>query len=184
MLFSHLDADHWRDYASMNQWVLRTAFPSIGMEFKTDWEDRAEMGRPFVFDRVIVSDRAAAMNGKSWQRTHRTASEPFALPGSAHWWSTIRNNVVSFAGLNPSAGHHGTPVITYISRQTWGRRMLIPAHHDRLVRELYHLRDTYGYEVHVVSMDKLSRMEQLQLAGRTTVRQAIRSFLFELMKRR
>jgi hypothetical protein len=51
----------------------------------------------------------------------------------------------------------------------WGRRMLIPEDHDKLVQELYVLRDTYGYEVNVVSMDKLSRMEQLHLAGRTTV---------------
>ena len=41
--------------------------------------------------------------------------------------------------------------------------------HERLVQELYKLRDTYGYEVNVVSMDKLTRAEQLQLAGRTTV---------------
>ena len=47
--------------------------------------------------------------------------------------------------------------------------MLIPEDHDKLVQELYVLRDTYGYEVNVVSMDKLSRIEQLHLAGRTTV---------------
>jgi hypothetical protein len=169
MLFTHIDAHHWRDYADMNQLVLRTAFPSISMEFKTDWDERADMARPFVFDRVVVADRAAAMNGKSWQRTQRTASEPFALTGSAHWWSTIRNNVVRFAGSEPSRGSMGVPVITYISRQEWGRRMLIQADHDRLVRELYNLRDTYGYEVNVVNMDKLSRMEQLQLAAKTTV---------------
>ena len=47
--------------------------------------------------------------------------------------------------------------------------MLIPEDHDQLVQELYVLRDTYGYDVNVVSMDKLSRIEQLHLAGRTTV---------------
>ncbi|KAJ8516777.1 hypothetical protein ONZ45_g5928 [Pleurotus djamor] len=62
-----------------------------------------------------------------------------------------------------------TPVITYISRQTWGRRMLIPADHDKLVKELYKLRDQYGYEVNVVSMEKLSRSEQITLAARTTI---------------
>ena len=93
---------------------------------------KVEIGRPLVFDRVIIADIAAAINGKSWQRTQRTASEPFALPGSAHWWSTIRNSVI---GL------------------------------------------TYGYEVNVVSMDKLSRIEQLHLSGRTTVWMAL-SLLF------
>lgn len=39
-----------------------------------------------------------------------------------------------------------------------------------LVRELYDLRDKYGYEVNVVSMEKLSRAEQVSLMARTTVR--------------
>jgi hypothetical protein len=169
MLFPHLDADHWRDYAKMNQLVVRTSFPSVLMEYKDDWNERIQTGRPIVFDRVIVADRAAAINGISWQRTQRTASEPFALPGSAHWWSTIRNSVIGLSGLTTPRGGNSNPVITYISRQDWGRRMLIPKDHEKLVEELYVLRDTYGYEVNVVSMDKLSRMEQLHLAGRTTV---------------
>jgi hypothetical protein len=169
MLFTHIDADHWRDYASMNQWVLRTAFPSISMEFSDDWKDRATMGVPFVFDRVLFADRAAAMYGENFLRTQRTASEAFTLPGSPNWWSTIRNNVIENTGLNASTSA-GTPVITYISRQAWGRRMLKPADHDKLVKELYKLREQYGYEVNVVNMDKLSRVEQLRLAGKTTVR--------------
>jgi len=47
--------------------------------------------------------------------------------------------------------------------------MLIQRDHEKLVEELYKLRDQYGYEVNVVSMDKLSPFEQLRLAGRTTV---------------
>ncbi|PCH45121.1 hypothetical protein WOLCODRAFT_106109 [Wolfiporia cocos MD-104 SS10] len=172
MVFPHLDANNWRDYAAMNQWVLRSAFPSISMEFMNDWKERADMGRVFVLDRVVFADRAAAMHGENFLRTQRTAANPFALPGSVNWWSTVRNNVVGFAGLVEGGGAQGAaskPVITYISRQDWGRRMLIPEHHDRLVQELYNLRDTYGYEVNVVSMDRLSRIEQFQLAGRTTI---------------
>jgi hypothetical protein len=83
----------------------------------------------------------------------------------------IRNNVVKFAGIDPDegGGTSGTPVITYISRQKWGRRMLIPEHHDKLVSELYKLRDQYGYEVNVVVAEKMSRVEQIQLAARSTV---------------
>lgn len=171
MVFNHLPEDRWRDYASMNQWVLRSSFPSIGLEFSHDWAERAKMGRLFVFDRVVLADRAAAMYGFNFQRTQRTASEPFALPGSVNWWSTIRTNVIQAAGLHANTGEGTTsnPVITYISRQGWGRRMLIQKDHEKLVRELYKLRDNYGYEVNIVSMDKLSRKEQLQLAARTTV---------------
>ena len=175
MLFPHLDANNWRDYAAMNQWVLRASFPSISMEFMNDFKERADMGRVFVFDRAVLADRAAAIHGENFLRTQRTAANAFALPGSVNWWSTIRNNVVGFAGLGESGGAESVqgvdavPVITYISRQDWGRRMLIPEHHERLVRELNNLHDTYGYEVNVVSMDRLSRIEQFQLAGRTTV---------------
>ncbi|KAI0292532.1 hypothetical protein BC826DRAFT_1018526 [Russula brevipes] len=171
LFFTHLDADHWRDYASMNQWVLRTAFPSISMEFSDDWRDRAEMGVPFVFDRVLFADRSAAMYGANFLRTQRTASEAFTLPGSPNWWSTFRNNIIESSGLNATtgAGTRGKPVITYISRQDWGRRMLIQEDHEKLVEELYKLHEQYGYEVNVVSMDKLTRVEQLRLAGRTTI---------------
>lgn len=141
-----------------------------------DWKERADTGRVYVFDRVVLADRAAAMHGENYLRTQRTAANAFALPGSVNWWSTIRNSVVGFAGLHESSGSAevqgitSKPVITYISRQGWGRRMLIPSHHDRLVAELHKLRDVHGYEVNIVEMDKLSRIEQFQLAGRTTVR--------------
>lgn len=171
MIFTHGDAAHWRDYASMNQYVLRSTFPSISMEFSADWSDRAAMQVPFVYDRVVLADRAAAFNGENFGRTQRTAAEPFTLPGSPNWWSTVRENVIDWSGVAKEVGQgtRGTPVITYVSRQGWGRRMLIQEDHEKLVSELYKLRDQYGYEVNVVSMDKLSRVEQLRLAARTTV---------------
>ncbi|EPQ54991.1 hypothetical protein GLOTRDRAFT_116124 [Gloeophyllum trabeum ATCC 11539] len=169
LLFSHLDAAHWRDYAAMNEWVLRAAFPGIALEFNTDWAERAGMGAVSVLDRVVLADRSAAMYAYNFLRTQRTASVPFALPGSAHWWSTIRGSVMQFAGFSDAMQPSDKYVITYISRQEWGRRMLKQEDHERLVQELYKLRDTYGYEVVVANMDKMSRVEQLQLAGRTTI---------------
>ncbi|KAI0070552.1 hypothetical protein K474DRAFT_1653669 [Panus rudis PR-1116 ss-1] len=177
MMFTHIDANNWRDYASMNQFVLFSVFPSITMEFWNDWNERAAMGRPFVFDRVLFADRAAAMHGTNFLKTQRTAANAFALPGSVHWWQPIRNNVVNFAGLQDEEAQialkdesaQSAPVITYVSRQEWGRRMLIQEHHEKLVSELYKLRDKYGYEVNVVSMDRLTRQEQIRLAARTTI---------------
>ncbi|KAH8110811.1 hypothetical protein DFH11DRAFT_1513893, partial [Phellopilus nigrolimitatus] len=182
MLFSHIDSTQWRDYAAMNEWILRGAFPSLGMEFTDDWADRASMQVPFVFDRVILADRAAAAEGDPFKATWRTASNAFELRGSPSWWAPIRKSVLEFSGLpaewivgpDPgSAAENQKPVITYISRQDWGRRMLRQADHEKLVEELYGLRDRYGYEVNVVSMDKLSRAEQFHLAGRTTIMMGI-----------
>jgi len=171
IFFAHADADHWRDYARMNQWILRSAFPSLTIEYSDDWQDRAAMGHPIMLDRVILSDRSAAMYGSIFSKTGRTASEPTALPGSAHWWSTMRASVIRVCGLdaNVVGDMAQKSVITYVSRQEWGRRMLIQEDHEHLVEELHKLRDQYGYEVNVVSMDKLSRAEQIALAARTTI---------------
>ncbi|KAG6865513.1 hypothetical protein C0991_001944 [Blastosporella zonata] len=171
IMFNHLDAYHWRDYASMNEWVIRSAFPSLVMEFKDDWRDRAEMGRPFVFDRVVLADRSATMLTHNFARFQRSASASFGLPGSANWFMTMRNNAIQFTGLdhNIGGGTTKTPVITYISRQEWGRRMLIQEDHEKLVEELYKLRDQYGFEVNVVAAENMSRLEQIELAARTTI---------------
>ncbi|KAH7907338.1 hypothetical protein BJ138DRAFT_992229, partial [Hygrophoropsis aurantiaca] len=187
IIFAHADADHWRDYALMNQYVLRAVFPSLTAEYSADWADRAALARPVLLDRVVFSDRAAAMNGQNFLRTGRSASEAFALGGAGggggEWWAPVRDNVVRFAGLDTRSwlpfgadvrdksllDAPQKPVITYISRQDWGRRMLIPEDHEGLVRALRALEERYGWEVHVVSMDKLSRVEQIRLAARTTV---------------
>lgn len=175
MIFPHLDSNNWRDYAKMNQWVVRAAFPSLSMEFMNDWKERAALNRTVVLDRVVLADRAAAMHGEMYLRTQRTAANAFALPGSVNWWTTIRNNVVGFSLQGDASdaaaiqGIETRPVITYISRQGWNRRMLRKEDHERLVEELYKLRDEHECEVNVVEMDKLTRMEQFQLAGRTTV---------------
>ncbi|KZV84367.1 hypothetical protein EXIGLDRAFT_753895 [Exidia glandulosa HHB12029] len=169
--FVYVSTTKWRDYAHMNEWVIRAAFPSTGLEFAEDWIDRAGMSRPFVFERVVLGDRAAAIEGKQYQATQRTASEPFALKASPHWWAPVRANVAEFAGIFPrdDAAAYKKGVITYISRQGWGRRMLKAADHDVLVAELLKLKEKYGYEVNIVSMDKLSREEQMRLAARTTI---------------
>lgn len=41
----------------------------------------------------------------------------------------------------------GNPVITYVSRQDWGRRMLIKQDHEELVKQLRALEKKYGWEV-------------------------------------
>ncbi|KAH7098300.1 hypothetical protein BKA62DRAFT_713673 [Auriculariales sp. MPI-PUGE-AT-0066] len=170
--FPHVSTKHWRDYAHMNEWIFRAAFPGAGLEFLEDWEERAAApGRVYVYDRVILGDRIAAYEGERFVATMRTAANAFALPGSPHWWATMRANVVEFAGVFPADDDaaYKKGVITYISRQGWGRRMLREADHLALVAELEKLHTEYGYEVNIVSMDKLTREKQMRLAARTTI---------------
>lgn len=165
--FVHLDASRWRDPARLNQWMLRSTFPSVTIEDSNDWDDRAQLGRAFLLDRVFLSDRAAAKEGQHSKKVGRPLAEACSLPGTPHWWAPIARNVMKFAGLSELPDME-RPVITYISRQSSGRR-LIAEDHELLVEALYALEDEYGYEVNIVSMEKLSREEQMKLAVRTTI---------------
>ncbi|KZT58679.1 hypothetical protein CALCODRAFT_432171 [Calocera cornea HHB12733] len=187
-LFPHVPADKWRDYASMNQYVLFASFPSTQLLFQQDIADMADTSKVYVLERVVYSDRSAAIRGEGWLPKQRMAALAFSHESVRNWWAPIRSNVVRFAGgdLNPFMRPHppppapgqpppvndqpeDKPVITYVSRQTWGRRMLLQDDHDRFVAALGRLSEMYGYEVNVVNMDKLTRDEQIKLAGRTTI---------------
>ncbi|KIO30046.1 hypothetical protein M407DRAFT_69757, partial [Tulasnella calospora MUT 4182] len=169
-IFTHTTHEHWRDYASMNQWIFHAAFPSASLEFQGDWEDRANMEMGWVYDRVVLADRAAVTRSKAWYETWR-----FANPGAGWWWTPIRRNVLKFAsagkksGARDEAQKQGKPVVTYVSRQGWGRRMLKQEDHEVLVSELKRLEQEEGYELNIVHMEELTREEQLVLAGKTDI---------------
>lgn len=210
LIFTHTTQEHWRDYASMNQWIFHAAFPSASLEFQGDWEDRGQMEMGWVYDRVVLADRAAVTRSHAWHETWRYASPAFELPGrsksgeeSGHdgeaykgkekdpgavwWWTPVRRNVLKFASAGKKGGalirkaldftysrrdeaqKQGKPVVTYVSRQGWGRRMLKEEDHEVLVNELKRLEREEGYELNIVHMEQLTREEQLVLAGKTDV---------------
>ncbi|WVQ82768.1 hypothetical protein IAT38_004900 [Cryptococcus sp. DSM 104549] len=216
MIFPHVGAGKWNDYAKMNSFLSRAIFPSMSYEYQNDFLDRADTARAFVFERVVFADRAAAFRGPEFAKTWRTASEAVTLQASKYWWTPVRRNLLEFVGggsngeldigdiglgvgieepeveediealeaeegavreEKEAAEKHrkekqaqtGKPVITYVSRQEWGRRMLKKESHESLVKELHELEKKYGWEVNIVSMDKLSRDEQIRLAARTTI---------------
>lgn len=152
----------------MNHIVLRSAFPSLGLEHLDDWEERASTQQPFVLDRVVLMERTAGLRGEDYARDDKIVGMANRLPGSPHWWAPIRKNVLEFAGSDNAHAANGKPVITYITRQNRGRA-LAPLSHARLVEALRDLEARYGYEVHIVVMEDFSKLEQLRLVGRTTV---------------
>ncbi|KAF8756742.1 hypothetical protein RHS01_04543 [Rhizoctonia solani] len=179
----------WRTYSSLDPLITpsgKTKLPAprrmlfthtpAPIAFQEDWADRSETGKVHIFERVVFADRAAAMRGENFRASGRSASEVFVLPGSANWWSPVRKNVLNFIGAPEEeimgVGLDGTPnkpVITYVSRQGWGRRMLREKDHLGLVKALRDLEAKYGYEVNIVKLDKMSRDEQIRLVGRTTI---------------
>lgn len=58
----------------------------------------------YVFNHIVLADRAAAMHGNNYLRAQRTAANVFTLPGSVHWWSMVRNSVVIPVELDESSG--------------------------------------------------------------------------------
>lgn len=150
-MFTHTDDQKWRDYSKMNTFLCKSVFPSMSYEFSGEFADRVDSGRAYLYDRVVFTDRAAALRGAQFAVTWRTAAEAFTLEGSPYWWSPVRRNLLEFVGGTSEAvlSPHDLerPVITYVSRQDWGRRMLIKEDHEVLVKELERLRDEHGYEV-------------------------------------
>ncbi|KAG8773578.1 hypothetical protein FRC12_002456 [Ceratobasidium sp. 428] len=113
------------------------------------------------------------------------------------WWEPLRRRVLKMAGVNEAIqdlslwwyggeedvkrlqggleGGKPTVVITYISRQTAGRRKLVQADHEVLVQALKELvarKNAEGvrpWHLEIVEAEHLSREEQVRLAARTTV---------------
>ncbi|KIJ51241.1 hypothetical protein M422DRAFT_158623 [Sphaerobolus stellatus SS14] len=170
LMLPYVTPDNFRDSASLTDWFVRAVFPAVSLEFKQQWDDRADMMRPFLLERVVLGDREAALHSEEASQTQRTSFELFnpEQGGSSYWWSTIRSNFVHFAGFNPVGQDPGN-VMTYVSRQASNRRKLREEDHEKLVKALSDLSEEYGYEFNLVNMEHLSREEQIKLAARTTI---------------
>ena len=170
LLLTNIPDTEWREYTKMNELVLHSAFPSMSLEHSQVWQDRSNTLKAWYFDRVVFADRGAS--NLHYKPEDRYPMTVFELPGSPTWFAPMRSNVLEFVGFNweTEVQSKKRPVITYISRQGGHHRKLKPEDHDRLVAALKNLEKTHGYEVIIQAMEKLSRAEQLQLVGRTTVR--------------
>ncbi|KAG8906628.1 hypothetical protein FRB99_006416 [Tulasnella sp. 403] len=172
LIFPHIGVGEWRDRARMNHVVLRTSFPSISIEHKQDWEDRAKANTAMIFDIAVLTERTAAMRGENFGAHQRVAALTDQLPGNAHWWAPIRTSMLEWAGLERR--HSGLiekaekPVITYIIRRGIGRA-LNNLDHRKLVQSLKELEETYGWEVNSLALDSLKNPEAVKLIGRTTI---------------
>ena len=166
LVLPHMNSGEWRDYAHLNEFVFRGAFPSAGIETREDWLGRSESRETWYWPRVVLSDRAAAFRSEEYQMTNRYAATAFKLPAAHNWFEPLRKSVIDFAGGDTSSSL--PPVITYVSRQTWGRRSLRDADHKVLVAALMELKRDYGYEVNVVEMENLTAAEQIRISGRST----------------
>jgi len=166
-MFPHLPFNYTFDNAGQTKWAISSAFPAVGMIYKQDWLDHASARRPYLLQQVIIADHfVASSNSPLAALAMASTSELFRMYGSAYWWLPIRNNVVQFAGINPSAKPR--PIITYINTQG-SIRQLNSQDHDQLVKSLLRLREMYGYGINIIRFENQSPERQIQLAAETTV---------------
>ncbi|KAI0254139.1 hypothetical protein BJV78DRAFT_1274308 [Lactifluus subvellereus] len=136
-IFPHATPEEWRDGPGMNIFFLRSAWPSLTVETRSDWLDRVtttrlrageHKGRVWWFDTVLLSDRSAAFRGpECGERTQRTAAE--AVKGVVEragrtgflergWWEPVRRNVLRFVGANDRTLDIGTRAYMRAERGT------------------------------------------------------------------
>jgi len=128
-------------------YVAKAAFPQLTVQYVEDWEDYQKIAIPFVFERLVVADRAAAHNSVTGGLP--VFSSAFELDHSAHWWEPVRRTMAQFHGeyeISPKA----KPVVTYIHSQSVSGLKLSNSDHELLVSELEKMGRNYGYEIHVV----------------------------------
>ncbi|KII87619.1 hypothetical protein PLICRDRAFT_176414 [Plicaturopsis crispa FD-325 SS-3] len=153
-----------RSQAGFHPLLAKTAFPTLGLLFKEDWEDFAKLGLPFRFQRLVIADRGAAARSAS-PLVPETAGPFEQLTGSDHWLQPVRRALAASLGVELD-GRQRKPVVTYVATQgeSAGPR-LRDADHRVLVDSLQKI----GVEVRVVSGDDMPWGDFMRTILRSTV---------------
>ncbi|KAG8826339.1 hypothetical protein FRC19_009122 [Serendipita sp. 401] len=162
--------------------IPRLLFPSSGVGFKEDWHDYILLGRPIVFEHLVALDSAATSRSRristNAQETlgHLSVGSPLSVFNMipAGWWSGWRNNMAKMLDIDAHSwqGESSSsvrPVVTYIFRQPNTGAVLDTDDHRQLIRNLNHLVDSHGYEVHIIDDREISFLERVKISLRTTV---------------
>jgi hypothetical protein len=158
MIMPYIASGAWDDRHKMNSFISRGLFPSMAYECEDAFAERARTQRPFILDRVVFEDRNAAFRAEGPVQFGRIASPAMRISASPYWWVPIRKSMLEFVGRPEDERPPGRfdagvnvppskPVITYISRQGWGRRKMNIEAHDALVHLLNDLGEKHGWEV-------------------------------------
>ncbi|KAF7324108.1 hypothetical protein MKEN_00633200 [Mycena kentingensis (nom. inval.)] len=159
----------WRDRAGVDAPIMRAAFPGVSIETGSYWRDLERLESTVVFERVILVNRAAAHKHPFGSVWHKMAAGAMNVTVPDDFWRPIRENVWnSLWGPAAVQATRQRPLVTYISRQGGGRR-LIHEDHDALVESLHELELQGICDVQVVRMETLSLKEQIGLMRNTTI---------------
>lgn len=179
----------WRDGPGMNSFLMKMIFPATRVETAQDWKDHLKVGRPVVFDKVVLYDRSVSSASSPSPTPHsadvllvckaghhsptcanlyyKSVSDLLVgLPLPFDWFRPLRAALFSnFAPAEPKP----RPVITYISRQKARTRALADKDHTELVLRLVALVKERDWELRIPEMEKMSLEEQVLLASRSEI---------------
>jgi len=158
-----------------------------------DLEDYEKMEVPYVFERVVVADRKAAVMSlernddggtRKVEPEFLTAFETRGEGGMGdyrkrgEWWEPIRRNMLEFLDLDQEEEEEESwekkkkPVVTYIVSQDMERGPKLKAEdHARLVSLLQKMERNLGCQVNIVNEDtrRTSWIERMEAIVRSSV---------------
>lgn len=123
---------------------------------------------PFVFERVVIIDRAAAARASTVLPIFAAPFEGLN-PVSTYWWEPIRKALANAVrAADERKGKPLPPVVTYMTAQGKGGVVLRDQDHRTLVMSLKKMGKQYGYEVNIVPSNA-KWFERMWILARTTV---------------
>ncbi|TFK32748.1 hypothetical protein BDQ12DRAFT_771399 [Crucibulum laeve] len=170
----------WRDKAGVDGPLMRAAFPGSSIEVADAWQDYKKLNVTVVFDRIMLISRDAAHKHPFGGRWFKMIAGTMNLTVPDGFWGPVQRSLVdNLLGGIPNVNDDGLvvyppeftssrPIVTYISRQGGGRRLL-EKDHERLVISLKDLEVEGICQVNVAQMELLSLKDQIALVARSTV---------------
>ncbi|KAG9055057.1 hypothetical protein FS842_003284 [Serendipita sp. 407] len=170
-IFPRVTQAQWKDGRGMNTWIMEAILGPVAIRFQDDWNIRMKQGDVLMLEHAAIGDLTAKRRDLE-DALYRKPGFPFPLRIRTGWWESIRDRVLSHTPRSPlmvpSNDQDNGYTVTYISRQSTGRR-LRQRDHSRLVDALRSLCDVHGYHLQVLNTDKMTLVEQIMAISRTTV---------------
>ncbi|KAF7350300.1 hypothetical protein MVEN_01334100 [Mycena venus] len=164
--------EEWRDKAGIDGPLMRAAFPGAAIEQAGYWNDLKKVGTTVVFERVMLVNRSAAHKHPFGGVWYKMIAGTMNVTAPHDFWAPVRDslwqNVLAPSFLPTIYDSSRLPLVTYVSRQGSGRR-LVAADHDALVAALKALEAEGVCEVQVAAMERITMKEQIELVARTRI---------------
>ncbi|KAJ7438918.1 hypothetical protein B0H11DRAFT_1752292 [Mycena galericulata] len=165
------------DLAGMHGPLMRLAFPDATIEQAGYWDDLKKIGTTVVFERVMLVNRNAAHKHPFAGVFNSMIGAAMNVSSPRNFWAPVRRTLwqnilprkrIPGMTLSPKDVDEYPPMVTYISRQGFDRR-LAAADHDGLISALRELKVQGICDFRVAVLERMTLSEQLDLVATTTI---------------